>query len=89
MKTEKETKRNRGKLRTEIKKAFDKLKDGNLKGFVDGLVNVTDYGVRYAWQRNIVDDEIEIQLKELCLEKKYCKNIIQQHKKNMILESLK
>ena len=76
-----------GILRGKVIEAFNKLKAGNLKQFVNIISDVSD--VRYAWQKSVVDKEIENQLKELCSEKKYCKDIIGQHKKESILNSLK
>ena len=84
---EKLRKENIGILRKRVIEAFEKLKEGDLGKFVRIIADVGD--VRYRWHKNIVLEEIENQLKELCSEKKYCKNIIQQHKKNMILENLK
>ena len=76
-----------GVLRGQVVKAFDNLKGGDLRGFVEGISWVSD--VRYAWHKSIVTNEIEKQLNDLCSEKKYCKNIILQHKKQMILVGLK
>ncbi len=53
-----------GILREKVKKAFDAYKAGDLKTFAHALVDAGD--VRYGFHRQIVDEEVDKQLSELC-----------------------
>ncbi|MFH2106509.1 MAG: hypothetical protein ABII22_04560 [Candidatus Micrarchaeota archaeon] len=52
-----------GILREKVQQAFSLYKAGDLKGFARALVEAGD--VRYRFHRDIVDDEVEIQLSKL------------------------
>ena len=55
-----------GILARKVEAVFGKLKAGDISGFARGLVDVGD--VCYAWQRKIVDEEVEKQLKDYAME---------------------
>lgn len=76
-----------GIIKTQIDETFEKLKNGDLRGFCEGLTNFGSLALKY--HKDTIQDEINAQLEKLKEEKKYNKDIIGTFKKLEMINALK
>jgi hypothetical protein len=54
-----------GIIASKIEGAFTKLGEGEFRAFVSMLIDAADHSVHSNWQRRILDEEVERQLKRI------------------------